>query len=175
MNDDVSAWVRRFAPLIAPGGDVLDVACGRGRHVRFLLDRGFRVTAVDIDVSGLSDIAGTGGLSIIERDLEQAPWPFPSGSFDAIVIVNYLHRPLFDHLPASLRPGGLLIVDTFAAGNERFGRPRNPAWLLRPGELQERLAARLSVIAYEHGEVDEPAPAVRQRLCARKKDRNENR
>jgi SAM-dependent methyltransferase len=161
-----SAWVVRFAPLIRPGGLVLDLACGHGRHSRYLLAMGYRVVAADIDTSGLSDLRTHSGMEIVEADLETGAWPFANRAVDGIVITNYLHRPHFGRLPDSLAVGGVLIIETFGAGNERFGRPRNPAFLLQPGELLDAFATRLHIVAYEHGIETEPRPAVRQRLCA---------
>jgi SAM-dependent methyltransferase len=162
-----SGWVVRFAPLIHPAGLVLDLACGHGRHTRHLLAQGYRVVAADIDTSELADLRGHIGLEIIEADLEAAgAWPFGDRAFDGIVITNYLHRPHFERLPDHLAPAGVLIIETFGAGNEQFGRPRNPDFLLQPGELLNAFARQLHVVAYEHGIETVPRPAVRQRLCA---------
>jgi len=161
-----SAWVSRFAGLIPANGHVLDLACGDGRHTRYLAERGYRVTAADIDVSGLADLAGHPGIEIVKTDLETGAWPFAPASFAGIVVTNYLHRPLFKVLPATLAPGGLLIIETFGAGNERYGRPRNPDFLLAPGELLSAFGTGLQVVAYEHGVERVPRPAVRQRLVA---------
>lgn len=161
-----SAWVVRFSGLIPAGGHVLDLACGDGRHTRFLADRGHRVKAVDIDVSGLADLATEPRIEVMQADLETGKWLFEPAGYAGIVITNYLHRPHFPLLPAALAPGGLLIIETFAAGNERFGRPRNPDFLLAPGELLAAFATRLQIIAYEHGIEHTPRPAVRQRLAA---------
>ncbi|MEO5373857.1 MAG: class I SAM-dependent methyltransferase [Alphaproteobacteria bacterium] len=162
-----SPWVVRFSGLLDAGATVLDVACGGGRHTRLLLERGHRVTAVDRDASFVADLAGHPGLAIVEADLEDgAPWPFAGRHFDAVVVTNYLHRPLFPALIAAVAPGGLLIYETFARGNERFTRPRNPDHLLEPGELLRVTEGRLQVVAYEHGHLDTPRPAVAQRLCA---------
>lgn len=159
-----SAWVCRFAPLVAAGGTVLDIACGSGRHTALFAERGYRITAVDRDVSRIAQRAG---VEIVEADLEgDAPWPFPGRPFDGIVATNYLHRPLMPRLIDSLAPGGALIYETFAAGNERLGRPRNPDFLLRDGELLDMIAGKLSVVAYEAGMVDRPASAVIQRIAA---------
>jgi len=163
---DISPWVLRHAGRLAPGSAVLDVACGAGRHTRFLAARGHHVTATDIDLTGVIDLAEADRVELVACDLEHSPWPFATRRFDGIVVTNYLFRPLFTDLLAGLAAGGVLIVDTFAAGNEQFGRPRNPAFLLRPGELLEAFAADLHVIAYDHGRVDAPKPALRQRLCA---------
>jgi len=161
-----SAWVTRFAGLIPAGGRVLDVACGAGRHTRYLAGRGHPVTAVDIDVSGLADVASHPGIEIVQADLETGDWPFAPASFGGIVITNYLYRPLFKALSATLAPGGLLIIETFGAGNERYGRPRNPGFLLAPGELLSAFGTSLQVVAYENGVERVPRPAVRQRLVA---------
>ena len=156
-----SAWVMRWAPLIRAGGAVLDLAAGHGRHARALTTSRFAVTAVDVDVSALSGAAA----EVIAADLETGSWPLQGRRFDGIVVTNYLHRPHFPHLIASLADGGVLIFETFGAGNERLGRPRNPDFLLAPGELLRAFAA-LTIVAYEHGAERDPRPAVRQRLCA---------
>ena len=163
-----SAWVERFAPLIAPAGAVLDLACGRGRHTRLLLACGHKVTAVDRDLSAIADLDST-GLERLEADLEGgAPWPFEGRRFAAVVVTNYLHRPLFPDLIASLAPGGVLIYETFAHGNERLGKPRNPNFLLQPGELLDiALDGALRVLAYEDLEISEPRQACVQRIAAR--------
>ncbi len=160
--DTPSPWVVRFGPLIAPAGPVLDVACGSGRHARWLEAHGHRVTGVDRDGEAL---AGSGASETIVADLEGAPWPLDDRWFAAVVATNYLHRPLFPALVAALAPGGVLIYETFAVGNERFGKPGNPAFLLRTGELLDH-CRDLDVVAYEDGLVDDPAPASRQRICA---------
>lgn len=158
-----SAWVERWLPLVSPGGHVLDVAAGHGRHSRLALARGHAVTAVDIDLSGLS---GLDGVRAVEADLEGARWPFGPERFDAIIVTNYLHRPLFKPIAHALAPGGVLIWETFGEGNAAYGRPRNPAFLLKPGELLRAFDRRLTILAYEHGVEQLPRPAVRQRLCA---------
>ena len=162
-----SAWVRRFAPLFAPAGAVLDLACGSGRHARFLAGLGHPVEAVDRDAETLATLAGVPGVSVREADLEGGPWPYFGRSFAAIVVTNYLHRPLLPNLLAALdAQHGVLIYETFMVGNERLGKPANPAFLLRPGELLDLLRPRLSVVAFEQGEVEWPKPAVVQRICA---------
>jgi len=163
-----SPWVRRFIPLVRREGRVLDLAAGTGRHTRLLLDMGLRVCAVDRTASALLPLAGP-RCEVRELDLETgAPWQL-GGGYDAIVVANYLHRPLLPALAAALAPGGVLIYETFAQGNERFGQPRNPDFLLCPGELLEAFAA-LAVIAFEQGEVTRPRPAVVQRIAARAGD-----
>lgn len=159
-----SAWVRRFLPLIRTGGRVLDLAAGAGRHLRLLRDAGFSVCAADRDVSALLAFADP-LCEVRQIDLETgAAWPLGHG-WDGIIVTNYLHRPLFPGIESALAPVGALIYETFAIGNERLGRPRNPDFLLRPGEL---LAAfpRLTVVAFEQGEVTSPRPAVVQRIAA---------
>jgi SAM-dependent methyltransferase len=162
--DQPSAWVRRFVPLIRAGGLVLDLAAGSGRHSRLLLESGFTVRAVDRDVSALRRLAGP-CCEVRRIDLESgAGWPLGDG-YDGIVVTNYLHRPLLPAIASALAPDGILIYETFARGNERLGRPRNPDFLLRPGELLEAFAM-LTVIAFEQGEVAIPRPAVVQRIAA---------
>jgi SAM-dependent methyltransferase len=163
--DTPSPWVCRWAGLIRPGGRVLDVACGHGRHLRYLRSRGHAMVGVDRDEAALKAFEGVEGIEIHVADIEAGPWPFASGSFDAVVVVNYLHRLLFPTLIDALRPGGVLIYETFALGNERYGRPSNPDFLLQPNELLAR-AKPLSVLAFEQGLVAVPKPAVIQRICA---------
>ena len=160
-------WVARFSTLIPTGGAVLDLAAGAGRHAIFLSGLGYSVTAVDRDVSRLaaSGPPEIGAIEAIEADLEAGGWPFPDRQFAGIVVANYLHRPLFPHLLGALAPGGVLIYRTFQAGNEKYGRPRNPEFLLHPRELMAAVRG-LEIRAYEAGEVRHPAPAVIQRICA---------
>ena len=161
-----SAWVTRWADRVPAGGRVLDVACGNGRHARFFAARGHPVEAVDRDSDAVGRLTGLAGIAARCADLERGPWPYRGGAFAGIIVVHYLHRPLFPDLLAALAPGGVLIYETFAAGNARFGRPTNPAFLLKPGELLEVVRDRLEVLAYEALEVAEPRPAVLQRICA---------
>jgi SAM-dependent methyltransferase len=143
---------------------VLDLAAGTGRHTQLLLEMGFAITAVDRDIEPLRSLAGA-RCEVRAVDLETGePWPL-GGGYDAIVVTNYLHRPLLPEMVAALAPSGVLIYETFAIGNERFGRPSNPDFLLRPGELLEAFAA-LTVIAFEQGEVARPRPAMIQRIAA---------
>jgi SAM-dependent methyltransferase len=163
-----SAWVVRWGDRVPAGGRVLDLACGNGRHSRFFAARGHPVEAVDRDPAKLAALAGIPGISTRCADLEAREWPYPGDQFAGIVVANYLYRPLFPHLLAALATGGALIYETFAAGNERFGRPSNPAFLLAPGELLDVVNGRLRVIAYEDLHVSEPRPAMVQRICATK-------
>lgn len=164
-----SPWVVRWSARLEAGALVLDLAAGSGRHVRHLLGLGCRVVAVDRETAGLADLHGRQGLEVVQADLEAGPWPLPGRLFDAVLVTNYLWRPLLPGLCDALAPGGLLIYETFAAGNERFGKPSNPDFLLRPGELLELARTQaLTVLAYEHGEDAEPKPGVRQRIAARR-------
>ena len=163
--DSPSPWVCRWAALIRPGGRVLDVACGQGRHTRYLSSLGFAVVGVDRDEAALVALRGVGGVEVHVADIEAGPWPFAPGGFDGVVVANYLHRPLFPELVGALRSGGVLICETFALGNERYGRPSNPAFLLRPAELLHSVEP-LAVVAFEQGLVSVPKQAVIQRVCA---------
>jgi SAM-dependent methyltransferase len=164
-----SPWVRRFAPQLPAGGTLLDIAAGQGRHARLLAAAGLAVVAVDRDPDALAALRGIAGVTVVEADLESAPWPFGDRLFDVIVVTNYLWRPLMDRLARSLAPGGWLIYETFRLGNEKFGKPSNPAFLLREGELLEfARAAGLAVAAFESGTIELPRPAVVERLCARR-------
>ena len=164
---EISAWVRRFADRVPAGGPVLDLAAGGGRHTRFFADRGHPVLAVDRDVAGLADLRANPAVTILACDLEAGqPWPIGARRFAGVVVTNYLHRPLLPAIVAAVAPGGCLIYATFAIGNERFGKPSNPDFLLRPGELLEAVRGRLTVLAYENLEVAEPRPAVIQRIAA---------
>ena len=161
-----SAWVRRWAAWIRPGGAVLDLACGTGRHARFMAQLGFEVDAVDRDIGLFADAPPN--VALRQADLEQGPWPYDGRRFDGIVVTHYLHRPLLPTLVESLERGGLLVYETFATGNERFGKPSNPDFLLEPGELLDAVRGKLRVIAYEDLVVVEPRRAAIQRICARR-------
>jgi SAM-dependent methyltransferase len=165
-------WITRFAPLVRPGAAILDLASGRGRHARWFLARGHPVTAVDRDVSGLEELRGQPQLELIDADLEGGPWPLPGRRFGAVIVTNYLWRPLFPPILDSVDEGGVLLYDTFARGNEAYGRPSNPDFLLEAGELIDVVRGRLQIVAYEHGHIERPRPAVRQRICAVRSDRS---
>jgi SAM-dependent methyltransferase len=162
-----SAWVLRWLPLVAAGGRVLDLACGGGRHTVALAERGFQVEAVDRDVQVVSGSAHGDNVRILQADLESGPWPYGAAQFNAVVVTNYLHRPLFPSLIASLKPGAVVIYETFAVGNEKFGRPSSPAFLLQPGELLDVFRPIARVLGYEDLYVEQPKPAMVQRICAR--------
>ena len=157
-----SPWVERWAGLIRPGGSVLDLACGSGRHLRWLAARGWRVTGIDRDAAAVAPLRAL--AEIVVADLEGAAWPLPGRRFDAVVVANYLWRPLLPSIVESLADGGLLIYETFAAGNESVGRPARPDFLLQHGELL-RAAQVLRVVAYEDGFLDAP-PRFVQRIAA---------
>jgi SAM-dependent methyltransferase len=168
-----SPWIARFRHLIAPGATVLDLAAGCGRHGRLLREHGADVTFIDRDTTPLADLIGQTRARVIEADLEDGPAPFgPEGPlaglrFDAAVVVNYLYRPLLPGLIETLAPGGVLLYETFARGNEAYSRPRNPDHLLKSGELLAAVAGRMQVIGYEHGIIEAAdVPGVKQRLCA---------
>lgn len=146
---------------------MLDVACGGGRHTRLFVERGHDVVALDRDVSGVTDQRGDARVEIIEADLEDGT-PFPLGArrFGAVVVTNYLYRPILDDLVGAVAPDGVFLYETFAVGNERLGHPTNPDYLLRPGELLELVRGKLRVLAYEDVEVAEPRPAMMQRIAA---------
>ncbi len=161
-----SAWVQRWAPRVRKGGAVLDVACGGGRHSRFFADLGHVVDAVDRDPAVIALMAGVAGVTALCADIEGADWPYAGRTYAAVVVTNYLHRPLFPYLLTALESGGVLIYETFGTGNEVYGRPLNPEFLLRPRELLELAGEDLHVLAYENGYVEHPKPAVVQRICA---------
>lgn len=157
-----SPWVQRWSALIRPGGHVLDLACGGGRHLRWLAAQGFVVTGVDRNADAVEPLRELG--EIVVADLEGGPWPLPGRRFDAVVVTHYLWRPLFQAIRAALADGGLWIHETFAAGQETVGRPSRPDFLLQPGELL-REAEGLRVVAYEDGFLDAP-PRFVQRIAA---------
>jgi SAM-dependent methyltransferase len=157
-----SAWVQRWAQLLQPNSQVLDVACGRGRHMRFLASLGHRVTGIDRDPEAIAAVASVG--EAVQADIENAPWPLPDQQFDAVIVTNYLWRPLMPHIVASLAPEGVLIYETFAAGNETVGKPSRPDFLLHHGELLT-LCQGMQIVAYEEGFIAQPERFV-QRIAA---------
>ena len=164
---EASAWITRFGPAVPAGAPVLDVAAGGGRHARWFLARGHPVTAVDRDLAGVADLAGNPRVELVDHDLEDgSPWPFAGRSFAAVVVTNYLYRPILADLVDAVAAGGWLLYETFAVGNERLGHPTNPDFLLQPGELLDAVRGSLRVVAYEDLVVDEPRPAAVQRIAA---------
>lgn len=160
-----SPWVVRHVQSIPARGKVLDLACGSGRHARFLAGLGYPVLAVDRDARALAGVSTIKGIMTRQLDLEGEEWPLAGQVFDGIVVTNYLWRPRLPDVLALLAPGGVLIYETFMVGNERFGKPSNPDFLLRPGELLG-LCAGMWIVAFEQGEIDQPKPAMVQRICA---------
>lgn len=162
LDPEPSAWVRRFAGLVRPGGTVLDVACGSGRHVRWLAAQGFAVTGVDRREEAVAPLRAV--AEVVVADIEAGPWPLPGRRFEAVVVTNYLWRPLWPALRAALAEGGVLLYETFAHGQQLIGKPQRPEFLLQPGELL-RLCAGLRVVAFEDGFDAAPARYV-QRIAA---------
>ncbi len=168
-QDTPSAWFIHHAPLIKPLAKVLDIACGQGRHAHFFAQRGAHVTAVDRDAAALKYLAATQNVTTECRDLEGDVWPYGSSSFDAIIVCNYLWRPTFAALLATLKPGGALLYETFMDGNGRYGKPSRPDFLLRSNELIARLQPAFRVVAFEEGdELDAMGRiiAVKQKIAA---------
>jgi SAM-dependent methyltransferase len=169
-SEPVSPWVQRWSSLVPAGGTVLDVACGLGRHTRCFLARGHRVFAVDRSAAAIDGVRALAPSDIGERletrvaDLESGPWPFAGQRFDAVVVTNYLWRPLLPVIVDSVAPGGALIYETFAAGNEAYGKPSRADFLLQSGELLVACAG-LRVVAFEDGYLDGPPRRV-QRIAA---------
>jgi SAM-dependent methyltransferase len=161
-TEQASPWIVRFAHLVPAGGAVLDLACGRGRHLRWFAARGHPVTGVDRDAEALATLQDVGELVV--ADIENGPWPLAGRQFAAVVVTNYLWRPLFPRILAAVAPGGVLLHETFAQGNETVGKPSRPDFLLAPGELLQAYAG-LRVVAYEDGFLPQPDRFV-QRIAA---------
>ena len=165
-DEAASAWVQRWSHLLPEGGSVLDVACGRGRHARYLHQRGLKVVAVDRSAEAITAIGlPAERCETCVADIENGPWPFAGRQFDAVIVTNYLWRPLLPTLLASLASGGVLIYETFAAGNETVGKPSRPDFLLQRGELLQ-VCQGLRVVAFEAGFEDQPSPRFVQRIVA---------
>lgn len=162
-----SAWVQRWTHLIPPASPVLDVACGAGRHMRWLAAQGHAVTGVDRNPDALALAAGAG--TTVLADIENGPWPLPGQTFGAVIVTHYLWRPLLPVIVQSVAPGGVLIYETFAAGNETVGKPSRPDFLLQPGELL-RATEGLRTVAYENGFAREPDRFVQRIVAVRPQD-----
>jgi SAM-dependent methyltransferase len=168
-----SAWVVDHADLVAVGAargaGILDLACGGGRHGRLFQAQGHRVCYLDRDLSGVEDLRGAAGSELIQADLEAGgPFPLVGRSFGAVIVVNYLWRAILPDILACVAPGGVLLYETFMEGNEAFGRPRNPDFLLRAGELRDLAEAHgFTVVDFHEGRVEDPKPAMKQHLAAR--------
>lgn len=162
-----SLWVERYIGGVPDGGNVLDVACGGGRHLGLARRLGFDATGVDQDIAAAQvRFADDPHVRLMAADLEAGrPFPFPPGAFHGVIVTNYLWRPILPDIVAAVAPAGLLIYETFRQGNERLGKPSRPDFLLRPGELLEAVAGRLSVLAYEEVTLRAPMRVV-ERICA---------
>ncbi len=164
---DPSPWILRWADLAPSDMPVLDLASGGGRHGRVFLDRGFAVTFLDRDISAVSDLSDHAGATCLEIDLEVgAPFPLRAHSFGAVIVTCYLHRPILPDILNTVAPGGILLYETFAQGNQAYGHPAREAYLLNEGELLDAVRHRFTVRAYEHGYDATPKPGIRQRICA---------
>jgi SAM-dependent methyltransferase len=161
-----SPWIVQWAGLVPAGSSVLDIAAGGGRHAAFFASSGRKVTAVDRDTAALSQLPG---IETVRANLEDgSPWPLTSRRFGAVIVTNYLHRPLMPRLLESVEPGGVLLYETFMMGNERFGKPSNPNFLLKDGELLDLVRGKFSVVAYEARMISDPRMAMVQRIAARR-------
>ncbi len=169
-----SKWIVEHAPLIRKGGKVLDLACGSGRHAIWLAGQGYQVDAVDRDAQAVAGMQAMPNINVCISDIETGSWPAADqrysgvyhGIYDGIVVSRYLFRPLLNTLAAMLKPDGVLIYETFMLGNEEYGRPSNPDYLLQPDELKSVYAPLLKIHAFEQGKVDDPVPAMTQCICA---------
>ena len=168
MTEKPSPWIVKYSWLIRRAGRVLDLACGSGRHAIWLAEQGYRVDAIDRDARAVSSMMGIDNINVVIVDLEAGHWPYSEQKYDGLIVSRYLHRPLLRTLAALLNPGGVLIYETFMAGNEQYGKPSNPDFLLLPNELVEIYAPVLNIISFEQGEEKTPRPAVMQRICATK-------
>lgn len=161
-----SRWVVEHAPLIRKGGRVLDLACGTGRHAIWLAGQGYQVDAIDRDAQAVAGMQGMLNIKVTIADLETGNWPVTGQQYDGIIVSRYLYRPLLSSLARMLNPDGVLIYETFMLGNERYGRPSNPDYLLLPDELKMVYTPLLKIYAFEQGKVEDPVPAMTQRICA---------
>ena len=164
-----SLWMQRHAALVMSGISLLDLACGHGRHARFFAERGARVTAVDRDETALQSLQATQNVTTQCRDLENDVWPYATASFDAVIVCNYLWRPTFSPLLATIKHGGVLLYETFMDGNEQYGKPSRPDFLLRSNELLALTQDAFRMVAYKEGDELDAAGqpfAVKQRIAA---------
>jgi cyclopropane fatty-acyl-phospholipid synthase-like methyltransferase len=168
LPEEPSQWIVKYAPLINKKGRVLDLACGRGRHAIWLAKHDFQVDALDRDALMTSNMVGINNINVLTVDIETGDWPQLAQRYDGIVVSRYLYRPLLRTLAGILNPGGVLIYETFMTGNERYGRPSNPDFLLRPNELFETYSPLLNIVSFEQGEEEMPRPAFMQRICVSK-------
>jgi SAM-dependent methyltransferase len=177
QSSTVEPWIEKYATLLHAGSKLLDVACGYGRHAKFFAARGVDVTAVDRDETAIASLRGIENVRAELRDIEveegtATAWPYAPNSFDAIVVCNYLWRPTFSAMLASIKPGGVLLYETFMTGNERYGKPSRAEFLLRSNELLDLLHKDFTIRAYEEGEDSDHegrAYAVKARVAAIKR------
>ena len=162
MASAASEWIQRFAHLLPPAARVLDVACGSGRHAAYLAQLGHQVTGVDRDAQALAQLPA--GVAAVHADIENDAWPLAYEQFDAVIVTNYLWRPLWPQILGSVRDGGVLLYETFGHGNAAFGKPSRPDFLLQPGELL-RVCTGWHIVAYENGLRSAPERVV-QRIAA---------
>lgn len=165
-----SSWVKRWSHLIPIGGTVLDIACGQGRHMKWCAEKGHAVAGIDRSPEAIHAAARFG--EVVLADIENGPWPLMNGEqprqFEAVIVTNYLWRPLFPVIAQSLAPGGLLVYETFSAGNETVGKPSRPDFLLRPAELLQAFE-NMRIVAFEEGFLEDP-PRFVQRIAALQPD-----
>jgi len=168
MTDEltISPWVKKWVFLTNPSGEILDVACGRGRHSKYCLEAGYRVIAVDSDRVKLQCLSGLNGITTLCHDLERDLWPFEKLRFQGVIVTNYLHRELMANISLSLARSGVLIYETFAEGNEDFGKPTNKDFLLKSNELLHYFEPDFHIVSYQQGLISKPKKAIIQRLCA---------
>lgn len=165
----IEHWLHNLRPADGEGATMLDLACGTGRHGRRFLSAGWQVTFVDINTDGVDGLAGNSGVTIIEADLEgEGGWPLKGLQFDVVVVCNYLWRPNWQRLLQLVKPGGHLLYETFAEGNEAYGKPSNPNFLLKSGELLDVTSGKFEVLDYRHGLQEKPTPAIKQKIAARR-------
>lgn len=165
-------WFVNHTQLVLPASRLLDLACGHGRHARFFAERGACVTAVDRDAAALQSLATTQNVIAECRDIEGDAWPYLQDSFDVIIVCNYLWRPTFASVLAAIKPGGVLLYETFMDGNERYGKPSRPDFLLRSNELLTLTRNTFRIVAYEEGDALDAAGqpfAVKQKIAAIKR------
>ena len=167
-----SAWFVSHAHLVPAGATLLDVACGYGRHAKYFAERGARVTAVDRDAAALASFADVSNITAELRDLENDAWPYGADSFDAVIVCNYLWRPTLATLLDCIRPGGVLLYETFMDGNEKFGKPSRPDFLLRSDELIAHVSRDFEIVEFAQGPehtADGEICAMKQKIAAVKR------